>query len=228
MPIPDSAAPIPRQSARRAVYDHLKGWIESGHFKPGEVVRDREIAEQLGVSRTPVREALQMLEQSGVVEMLPGHQTRVTEATAGDVTLVYGPLASLQAFAAEVATPRASARDIAELKRCNAALYEAIQGSDAVAARAADAAFHQVFLRLADNRYLTAAIDPLQMHVHRLETAYFRRAQPSHESYEEHEAIIEAVAAGASERARELVRANFQRYLDPTTAGDDAELAPAG
>lgn len=218
MPIPDSAAPILRQSARRAVYENLKQWIATGQLKPGEVVRDREIAEQLGVSRTPVREALQMLEQSGLVEMLPGHQTRVTEATPGDVTLVYGPLASLQAFAAEVATPRARAEDVEELRRCNATLLEAIQKLDGASARAADRAFHRVFQRLADNRYLTAAIEPLEMHVHRLETAYFARAQPGHESYEEHEAIIDAVAAGDAERARELVRANYQRFLDPAAA----------
>jgi DNA-binding GntR family transcriptional regulator len=128
----------------------------------------------------------------------------------------------LQAFAAEVATPRARAGDVDELRRRNAALLEAIQKLDGAGARAADRAFHRVFQRLAGNRYLTSAIEPLEMHVHRLETAYFTHEQPGRESYVEHEAIIEAVAAGDAMRARDLVRANYQRFLDPATAGASA------
>ena len=75
-----------------------------------------------------------------------------------------------------------------------------------------------MFVRLTNNRFLASAVAPLLLHVSRLEMAYFGRPQLSRGSYDEHEAIIEAVVAGDVELARDLTRSNFKRYLEPRPA----------
>ena len=204
--------PIDRRPARWTVHDRLRTWIEDGALAPGEVIKDAEIAEMLGVSRTPVREALQMLEREGLVEMLPGRLTRVTDTTPEDIGLVYATLAALNALAAEMGTPHATETDIAEMRRQNERLLDAVKAKKAVEAREADRAFHGVVVRLAGNPYLEDAINPLLSHIRRLEALYFRDDKPGRKSYQEHKKIITAIAAGDIEAAREAMRSNFQRY----------------
>jgi DNA-binding GntR family transcriptional regulator len=215
MPIPTEITAIDRRSARHAVFAELQRWIEEGALEPGEPIKDSEIAARFGVSRTPVREALQMLEQRGAVEMLPGRMTRVTEVTPQDIALLYGPLSALQAFAAEMGTSRAQPEDAALMDEHNERLAAAVDAHDAVAARDADREFHGVLVRLAENPYLSAALEPLQFHARRLEALYFRDTKPGKRSYEEHRKIIDAVAAGDAQAASRLTRQNFTRFWTP-------------
>jgi DNA-binding GntR family transcriptional regulator len=215
MPIPTEITTIDRRSARHAVFEQLERWIEEGVLEPGEPIKDSEIAARFGVSRTPVREALQMLEQRGAVEMLPGRMTRVIEVTPQDIALLYGPLSALQAFAAEMGTTRAGPADVEVMTEHNERLAAAVDTHDAVAARDADRDFHDVLVRLAANPYLSAAMEPLQFHARRLETLYFRDTKPGRQSYEEHRQIIDAVASGDAHAASQLTRRNFTRYWTP-------------
>ena len=221
MPLPAQQATIDRRSARSAVYDQVRTWIEDGVLQPGETLKDADIAELLGVSRTPVREALQMLEQIGVVEMQPGKLTRVTPIALEDVAQLYVPLAALHAVAAELGTPRAGKREIAEMRKHNAALLAAVDAGDHVRARDADRDFHAVLLRLADNQYLMTAIEPLLIHGRRLEALYFREVGPAHASHADHERIVAAVESGDASAAQALMRTNFSRFWKP-----DEHVAP--
>src|SRR5579875_2787578 len=98
MPLPDDVAQIERRSAKSVVLEKLAEWIEDGTLGPGELIKDGELAGRLGVSRTPIREALQVLEQRGLVEMQPGRLTRVTDITPQDANRVYAVLSTLQAL----------------------------------------------------------------------------------------------------------------------------------
>ena len=215
MPLPSQLAPIDRQTARAAVFEQVRSWIEDGLLEPGETLKDSEIAGRLGVSRTPVREALQMLAQLGVVEMLPGRMTRVTPLAPEDVALLYAPLGALHATAAELGTPRATPGDVAEMRRHNEALLAGLDAEDHVAASDADSRFHHVLLRVADNPYLITAIEPLLIHARRLEALYFREVGPGRASHDEHEEIVRAVGAGDAARAAALTRTNFTRFWMP-------------
>ncbi|HKG38710.1 MAG TPA: GntR family transcriptional regulator [Conexibacter sp.] len=221
MPLPNETPPIERRPARHTVFEQLRDWIEEGVLAPGEALRDSEIASALGVSRTPVREALQMLETIGAVEMLPGRLTRVTALSPQDVALLYAPLSALHGISAELGTPRATPADVAEMEAHNERLRSALDAEDAVAARDADREFHAVLLRLAENPYLVTAIEPLLLHARRLETLYFRLLGPAHESLDEHQLIIEAVDAGDAARAAELTRHNFTRFWTPANSPGD-------
>jgi DNA-binding GntR family transcriptional regulator len=224
MPVPNDVIRIDRRPARDVVLEHLTAWIEGGDLGPGELIKDGDLAERLGVSRTPVREALQILEQRGLVEMRPGRLTRVTDTAPQEVARVYAPLSALQALAAELGTPNAGPEDIDEMRRQNAKLLAAVKAKNPEAARDADREFHGVLVRLAANPYLTKALEPLLSHIRRLEALYFGDQKPGRESHDEHEQIIAAVAANDAVAASQMTRRNFGRYWKG--AGPDSENAP--
>jgi DNA-binding GntR family transcriptional regulator len=215
MPIPSEIVPIERRSARAVVLERLTAWIEGGALEPGELIKDGDVAKQLGVSRTPVREALQILEQRGLVEMEPGKLTRITHTTREDVARVFAPLAVLEALAAGLGTPNATASDIDEMRSHNAQMLAAVEAEDPARARDADREFHAVLVRLADNPYVANFLATLLSHTHRLEALYFRDKPPGRDSHREHEQIVDAVAAGDSSSASEQTRQNFQRHWKP-------------
>jgi DNA-binding GntR family transcriptional regulator len=217
MPLPDSAIRIPRASARSAVLEQLRGWVEDGILEPGEVVKDSDIAERLGVSRTPVREALQILEQQGIIESVPGRYTRVSTATLEDARLVYPPLSVLQALAAEVAAKDITAADLSAMEAENERLIAAVRAGDALAARDADTAFHRIIVERTGNAYLASAVEHLLIHVRRLEVLFFRHVGPARESHDQHAAIIDALRRGDSATAAALTRENFLRFWQPPT-----------
>ena len=212
MPLPKDIARIERRSAKSVVLEKLSEWLEDGTLEPGELIKDGDLAARLGVSRTPIREALQVLEQRGLVEMRPGRLTRVAETTPEDAARVHAVLATLQVLAAELGTPNATAEDVDEMRGHNAALLAAVEAHDAEAARDADRAFHGVLIRLAENPHLKNALQSLTSHTRRLEALYFQDQQPGYESHREHEEIIEAVATHDWEAATQRTRNNFQRY----------------
>lgn len=215
MPLPTSVESLKRPTARDLAFEQLRGWIEQGVLGPGEVIKDQEVAASLGVSRTPVREALQLLEQQGAVEKISGRVTRVVDASFDDVRQVYAPLAALQAVAAELGTPKATRDDIAEMTTHNERLLTAVKASDPATASAEDHAFHGVLVRCAGNRYLNSSVEPLLMHIRRLEGLYFKQLQLARASYDEHRRIIDAVAGGDVEAATEMTRRNFHRVWKP-------------
>ena len=228
MPVPLETRPIDRRTARASVFAQLRRWIEDGVLEPGEVIRDGEIAARLGVSRTPVREALQALEQHGAVETLPGRSTRVTSITREDVALLYAPLAALHGLAAEIGTPYATTTDIDAMSEDNERLSAALDADDPLAARDADGDFHTILLRLAANPYLDAAIEPLLLHARRLEALYFRGVALGRKSYDDHQRIIEAVTAGDTKAARDLTTQNFARFWTPPHGNRAASVNSMG
>lgn len=212
-PLPDDVDRVPQKTRRDHVFDRLFASIADGTLKPGETLNDAAVAEQLGVSRTPVREALQRLQHYGLVETEPGRVTRIASAIPDDAELIYLPLAALHVVAAETAVPELQPADYTTLREANDALLRAVEAGDLAAAREADVAFHRVFPAIADNRYLALALDTLDVHFRRLELLYFADHGPALESYEEHERIIEAAEAEDVSLVVKLVRANLMRGL---------------
>ncbi|HVB53423.1 MAG TPA: GntR family transcriptional regulator [Candidatus Acidoferrales bacterium] len=211
MPLPETIVPLERTSARMRVYDQLRTLIEDGVLQPSETVRDVDIAAQFGVSRTPVREAFQLLEQLGVLETLPNRHTRVTPVHPEDAALICPPLAALHGIAAREAAGRMTASDLQRMKEANAILYRSERTRDQVAAREADYLFHRIIIERADNPYLSAAIDSLQIHSRRLDTLYFARKEFIRASHHAHEAILTALASAERELAAELAALNIMQ-----------------
>ena len=100
MPIPERTQALQRQSAKSVVYQTVCDWIITGVMKPGEKILDSELASYFNVSRTPVREALQLLQNQRLVCVIPGRATVVADLDVEDFEKCYRPLAEIDALAA--------------------------------------------------------------------------------------------------------------------------------
>jgi DNA-binding GntR family transcriptional regulator len=224
MPVPVNSAPIGRLRARELVVERLRAWIVDGELAPGEVVKDTEVATTLGVSRTPVREALLQLEREGLIESQPGRWTRVALLDARLAEQVYAVIVALEGLSAALAAERLAGDAAAQLapiaaaqERFAAAVarYAATQAPDDLrAVRAADDGFHESVLRGADNGPLADALLPLRARARRFEIWYFGQAPTLNAaSVAEHELVLDALRAGDATRAGDAMRHNFTRTV---------------
>jgi DNA-binding GntR family transcriptional regulator len=200
--------PVPRQTLREQVYATLLDAIVSGALPPDSRLRDGDLAAELHVSRTPVREALQRLEDEGLVQTVPGSQTRVTPLRESDAGEAVPVVAALHALAARHAVPLLSSEDFARLREANAAFAAALEQGRMPDALAADDAFHAVFVARTENGELRRSLQRLLPRVRRLELARFR-AVVGRDSVAQHDAIITAAVSGESRRAGDLVEENW-------------------
>ena len=192
MPIPVHVPGYTRISARDNVLTQLQKWIIEGTLQPAEKLSDVELAKALQVSRTPVREALQMLELQGFVELIPGKETRVSEIHRDDVFKIYPPLAMLEGFNAQEATRRVTPSLLDRLKSINQEFRHALDVHNALEAMEWDRQFHGLIAKTADNPYVMTFTKTLHMHASRLEYLFFRDLLvPAHMSENEHDAIDE-------------------------------------
>ncbi|ANF98804.1 GntR family transcriptional regulator [Paenibacillus bovis] len=171
---------LSRPSLRDQVYSTIKQGIITLELAPGQKLNDMELANQFGVSRTPVREALKRLEDEGLVESFPGSITRIAllhEETAAHAFVV---VAVLHALAAKLCVSKLTESDYAELEAANQELIEALEQQDAEKAITADDRFHQLFLDRAANPELNAALDGIMPKIRRLEYAKFSQASREH------------------------------------------------
>jgi DNA-binding GntR family transcriptional regulator len=214
MPLPDVVDVIQPQLMRDEVYLALKRWIVDGTLTPGEKVRDLELADRLGVSRMPVREALNRLADEGFVEMSANRWTRVTPLDPEDAKQIYPIIWSLERLAISMAAPQLGAHEMAAMERCNARLRRALDAGDPVEASRADADFHQVFIDATGNPELGKILSSVKVKLRRLEVAYFGGSLVASRSIEEHEAVIDALRQGDVQRAADAVQQNWLQSFD--------------
>ena len=160
MPIPAGPGLAPRTLLRDDVHRRIRDAIVRGELQPGEKLRDGELGEWLGVSRTPVREALLRLAEAGLVTARPGRETIV--APEDPVTLAHARTisAELHALAARLAAPHAAA-DPAAMARLNEANERLRTATDPEAAITADTDVHDVVVALSGNPLLPGQLDTL-------------------------------------------------------------------
>jgi DNA-binding GntR family transcriptional regulator len=205
--------PVPRRLLRDEAYVVLRDAIVNGTLAPGEPIRDAELAERVGLSRTPVREALARLTDEGLVESKPHAYTRVTPLDRRDCQDAYVVLRALQELAVRESVPRLTSRHITAMREANARFAEALDNADVDAALAADDAFHGVLTSASGNRALTAAIERLLPQIRRLERLRFA-SLPARRSIRDHDEIADACARGDIDRAVELTRTNWATLGD--------------
>lgn len=198
-------------SLREQVYSALRDAIVSGDLAPGARLRDQELAERLGVSRTPVREALQRLEDEGLVETSPRASTRVAPLDAQAARDAFPVVAALHALAVRHGVLRLTPRDITRMRAANERLARLIASPDPDAvlqAIQADDDFHAVALDAAGNPEILSALKRVMPKVRRLEYAQFG-SLAGRKSVQQHEAILTACERGEAEAAAALVEENW-------------------
>jgi DNA-binding GntR family transcriptional regulator len=212
MPIPtDHAKPI-RITAKENAFNQLQQWIIDGTLHAGEKLNDTELAAALGLSRTPIRESLQLLEVQGFVKMYPGKATQVTEVDKNSITELLPPLAALQALSAELAIPHLTDEAIALLERTNDSFAEAVHTKDYFSALKIDEEFHQIVVDIANNSYILSMVASLQAHVRRL--FFHNSIVLTEQSIEEHRKIIQLLKERDALSVSSTMRNNWLRAID--------------
>lgn len=198
MPIPQTPA-VDRSLLRDDVYRRLRDAIVDGTFAPGEQLRDGELAEWLGVSRTPVREALLRLGTSGLVVAIPGRSTTVSTIDAGAVRDARDVIAAMHALAVSQMTGKLSDVDLDRMRLANERFSKALRAKDVDAALNADEELHRIPVAALGNRALEAVLDQFDPLVRRAERLRF--SADGHASIELHEQLIELLATGNPDQA---------------------------
>ncbi|MCG7335577.1 GntR family transcriptional regulator [Sporosarcina sp. ACRSM] len=212
MPIPTDLSKPVRKTAKENAFEQLQDWIIDGTLQPGEKLNDTELAQALGVSRTPIRESLQLLEVQRFVKMYPGKATQVTEVDKESITDLLPPLAALQALSAELAIPNLTPETIELLEHTNKRFADAVLAEDYFAALKIDEEFHQIIVDTANNPYIKTTVPTLQVHVRRL--FFHNSIVLTKDSIEEHTRIIELMKQGDAEGVSAIMRNNWVRAID--------------
>lgn len=212
MPIPSDMSKPVRKTAKLHAYHQLLNWIIDGTLQPEEKLNDIELAQALGVSRTPIRESLQLLESQGFVTMQPGRATQVTPVQKDDINHLLPPLASLQALATELAAPNMTDEIIAELESTNQQFADALKAKNFTEALKIDEQFHQLIIDTANNPYISQIVEMLQAHVRRL--FYSEKIILRESSIETHAKLIALYKAKQTDELASLMTDNWLYTLE--------------
>lgn len=197
---------------REEVYNSLLKWIIEGVLFPGEKILDKDLAERLGVSRTPVREALRRLEDKGLVESAANRWTRVAKVSLDEPLKFYPIIWTLEELAVEEAIDKLSEDDVRQMKALNKTLAKAVEEGDAVKASWADVEFHNTFIDKTGNSHLIKILQDLKIKFRRVEVTYFGGCSAD-DSLREHNAIIDALQKQDLELIKGVIRQNWQNSL---------------
>ncbi|HYM68065.1 MAG TPA: GntR family transcriptional regulator [bacterium] len=207
---------LPTLSVQRltdAVYRTLKEQILARKFRPGQRLKVDELAAQLGVSRTPLKDSLNVLASEGLIEIVPRKGTFVTDLSADDIAEVFEIRRALERLAAETVVDRISSDGLAELREQLDALQRAADRRDAAEHMRRNLTFHQLFVQFSGNRRLLELYEGLRAHiqigrVHARRTNWHQRLR---QEQAEHREILAALEAGDAARLSAAVDAHIRR-----------------
>ncbi len=195
---------------RDVVFNTLRQAILRGELKPGERLMEIQLANKLGVSRTPIREAIRKLELEGLVLMIPRRGAEVAEITEKSLRDVLEVRDALEVLSVELACERITEEDIQALKEAAKAFELALQGGDVTEYAEADVKFHDIIYHATDNQKLIQLLYNLREQMYRYRVEYLKRREVHPILLEEHEYIIECIEKKDKEAARLAIRTHIE------------------
>jgi DNA-binding GntR family transcriptional regulator len=191
--------------AREVAYVHIKQKILENDYAPGAQILEQTISGEIGLSRTPVREALVRLEQEGLLRIVPRHGVEIMALSPDDMREIYDILACLEPKAVEMLAARKPSRqDVLPLIEACDAMEAALKAEDRMAWAAADEKFHLALVDLCQNRRLANAVMSFWEQTHRVRMFTLKIRPLPVESTREHRAVLDAILAGDGKRAKAL------------------------
>ena len=184
------------QPLREVVCETLREAIRKGTLKPGERLMEIQLAEELGVSRTPVREAIRKLELEGYVIMMPRRGTYVANLSIRDVTAVFEIRTSRDSLASGLAAERITDEELERLQRLLVAIGEYIEANDMDKIVETDTEFHDLLYQASRNSRLVGIIFNLREQLTRFRSTSMSFPGRLKATLEEHRRIVEAIAQG--------------------------------
>lgn len=195
---------------RDVVFNTLRQAIITGEFVPGERLMEIALANRLGVSRTPVREAIRKLELEGLVVMIPRKGAEVARITEKDLRDVLEVRSSLEELAAGLATERLDDESREKIQTALDNFREAIETDDNPKIADCDVEFHDTVFEATQNKRLIQIINNLREQIYRYRLEYVKDTAYHVVLLKEHEELVEAMFSGDKERAQEIMK----RHID--------------
>ncbi|MGE5415307.1 MAG: GntR family transcriptional regulator [Acidobacteriota bacterium] len=195
---------------REVVFETLREAIIGGVLKPGERMMEVQMAEELGVSRTPVREAIRKLELEGFVVMIPRKGAYVAGISLKDVADVFEIRAALEGLAASLAAERITEEELEELERILVRKAEIIEANDLLQLVEIDTLFHENLYKASRNEKLVQIINNLREQIQRFRSTSLAYPGRMKEALDEHRKIVEAI----SERNISLAQHLAQEHIE--------------
>ncbi|MDF9407060.1 MAG: putative HTH-type transcriptional regulator YdfH [Pelotomaculum sp. PtaB.Bin013] len=195
---------------RELVFESLREAILLGRLKPGERLMEVQLAEEMGVSRTPVREAIRKLELDGFVIMVPRKGAYVAGITLKDIADVFEVRAALEGMAAGLAAERITDEELDQLERSLVQIRESQSGDNINAVVEGDTAFHDIIYQASRNQQLVQIITHLREQIQRFRMTSLSQPGRSKFALDEHKKIVEAISDRDVELARVLAREHIE------------------
>jgi DNA-binding GntR family transcriptional regulator len=192
------------------VFEYLRDAILTGKLKPGERLMEIQLAEKLGVSRTPVREAMKKLEQENFIEMVPRKGAYVKDINAKDMLEVLEIRKLLEGFAAFQAAANMSEKDLKEMEKLTEKFDKAVLLEDKEGLIETDNKFHDIIYRSTKNDKLKELIKSLQDQFHRFRIIYFSEFDDYRQISKGHQDIIKAIKDRDGHYAKAVAEEHIQ------------------
>lgn len=195
---------------RDIVYKTLRNAILKGELKPGERLMEMKLAGKLGVSRTPVREAIRMLEQEGLAVTVPRRGAQVAKMTLKDMEDVYIVRKCLERLALETLCGNVTPEQIASIRYAQKVFEEAVNDGDADRMEQKDTEFHNVIYEASGNKRLVSLMTIIQEQISRYRWAYLQHESQVQTLVSEHRKIVETLEKGIFEDCLEATMQHLE------------------
>ena len=199
---------------RDVVFNTLRQAILRGELKPGERLMEIQLANKLGVSRTPIREALRKLELEGLVLMIPRRGAEVAEITEKSLRDVLEVRRALEELSVKLACERITEEQIADLKEAAKDFEKVLKSGDVTAYAEADVKFHDIIYYATDNQRLISLLYNLREQMYRYRVEYLKRSDVHEKLLKEHQYIIEMLEARNQEEALAAVCQHIDNQVE--------------
>ncbi|ODM27192.1 GntR family transcriptional regulator [Acetivibrio mesophilus] len=196
---------------REVIFNTLREAIIAGELKPGERLMEVKLAEKMGVSRTPVREAIRKLELEGLVEMLPRKGAHVAELSAKDIMDVLEVRASLDGLATALAAERITDGEIKELEHIQSQFLAYANKDNLQGSIKKDVEFHELIYRASRNERLIQISSNLREQIQRFRVIYLKDYSNPKELIKEHQYILEAISTRDKTAAQEYAQKHINQ-----------------
>lgn len=199
------------QPLREVVCETLRDAVRRGILQPGERLMEIQLAEDLGVSRTPVREAIRKLEMEGYVIMMPRRGTYVADLSIRDINEVFEIRTSLESLASGLAAERINEDELEKLQRLLVEIGAYIKSGDMESIVRTDTEFHDLLYQASRNTRLAGIISNLREQLTRFRTTSMSFPGRLKATLEEHRKIVEAIAQGDEKAARKAAEHHMEK-----------------
>lgn len=190
---------------RDVVFNTLRKAILRGELKPGERLMEIQLANKLGVSRTPIREAIRKLELEGLVLMIPRKGAEVAQITEKNMQDVLEVRKALEELSVQLACERITPEQVEEMKMAAEDFRKVLKSGDVTKIAEADVKFHDIIFAATNNQRLVTLLNNLREQMYRFRVEYLKQKECYPQLLEEHDKLIALISGGNVEEACEIM-----------------------